>query len=314
MKSILTLTVNPAIDVAAAVPKVFPDHKLRCGVARRDAGGGGLNVSRAIRLLGGKSLACYFAGGPSGEMLEALLEAEMLLHRRLPIKGWTRENFTATEEATGSQYRFVLRGPELSKQEWQHGLDLLASIEPAPDFAIASGSLAAGLPDDFYARFARAMEERGARVIIDTSGQPLVEAVRAGVFLIKPSLREMRALTSKALTTEAEQDAAAMELIESGRCEAVLVSLGADGALLASRDGCERIASPDVEVQSRVGAGDSMVAGITLALARGESLREAARFGVAVGAAAVMSPGTELCGRGDAERLYREMTTGSKAR
>ncbi|MEO6969563.1 MAG: 1-phosphofructokinase family hexose kinase [Chthoniobacterales bacterium] len=312
MKSIVTLTVNPAIDVAASVPKVFPDHKLRCGLARRDAGGGGLNVSRAIRLLGGQSLACYFAGGPSGEMLEALLEAEMLLHRRLPIKGWTRENFTATEEATGSQYRFVLCGPELSEEEWQRGLDLLASLEPEPDFAIASGSLATGMPDDFYARFARTMQERGARVIIDTSGQPLVEALRAGVFLIKPSLREMRALTGELLAAEAEQNAAAMGLIESGRCQAVMVSLGADGALLASRDGCERFPSPDVEVQSRVGAGDSMVAGIGLALVRGESLRDAARFGVAVGAAAVMTPGTELCRREDAERLFREMTTGSQ--
>ena len=215
MKSIVTLTVNPAIDVAASVPKVFPDHKLRCGIARRDAGGGGLNVSRAIRLLGGKSLACYFAGGPSGDMLEALLETETLRHRRLPIKGWTRENFTATEEATGSQYRFVLRGPTFSEKEWQRGLDLLVSIDPTPDFAIASGSLAVGVPDDFYARFARAMRERGARVTIDTSGQPLMEAVQAGVFLIKPSLREMRALTAKNLETEAEQNAAAMELIET---------------------------------------------------------------------------------------------------
>ena len=244
MKSIVTLTVNPAIDVAASVPRVFPDHKLRCGIARRDAGGGGLNVSRAIRLLGGKSLACYFAGGPSGDMLEALLDAEMLLHRRLQIKGWTRENFTATEETTGSQYRFVLRGPTLSEKEWQRGLDLLASIDPAPDFAIASGSLGVGVPDDFYARFARAMRERGARVTIDTSGQPLMEAVQAGVFLIKPSLREMRALTGKNLETEAEQNAAAMELIETGRCEAVVVSLGARGALLASCEGCERSLRP----------------------------------------------------------------------
>lgn len=169
MKSIVTLTANPVIDVAASVPKIFPDHKLRCGVARRDAGGGGIDVSRAIRLLGGESFACYFAGGPSGDMLEALLDAETLLHRRLPIKEWTRENFTATEEATGSQFRFALRGPELSKKEWQRGLDLLASVEPTPDFAIASGSLATGLPNDCYAHFARAMRKRSACVIIDTS-------------------------------------------------------------------------------------------------------------------------------------------------
>lgn len=307
MKSIVTLTMNPAIDVAAPVPKVFPNHKLRCGVARRDPGGGGLNVSRAIRLLGGDSLACYLAGGPSGDMLDALLEAEALPHRRLPIKGWTRESFTATEEETGHQFRFVLRGPELSAEEWQWGLDALAAIEPAPDVAIASGSLPMGVPDDFYGRFARAMQARGSRVIIDTSGTPLLEAIRAGVFLIKPSLREMRALTGKKIETNAEQEAVAMELIETGRSEAVVVSLGADGALLASRDGCERFASPEVKVQSRVGAGDSMVAAIALALSREESLRDAVRFGVAAGAAAVMNAGTELCRRGDTERLFRQI-------
>ena len=307
MKTIVTLTVNPAIDLAAPVPRVFPNHKLRCGVARRDAGGGGINVSRAIRQLGGESLACYLAGGPSGDMLEKLLDAESLRHRRLPIKEWTRVNFTAAEEETGDQFRFVLPGPELSQDEWERGLEILASIDPVPDFAIASGSLARGVPNDLYARFARTMQQRGARVIIDTSGPPLMEAVRAGVFLIKPSLREMQALTGKNLETEAEQDAAAIKLVEWGQCAAVVVSLGADGVLLASRDGCERFSSPDVEVQSRVGAGDSMVAGIGLALARGESVREAVRFGVAVGAATVMRPGTELCLRQDAERLFRQM-------
>jgi 6-phosphofructokinase 2 len=301
-KSIVTLTVNPAIDVAASVPRIFPNHKLR-----RHPGGGGLNVSRAIRQLGGESLACYLAGGPGGDMLEALLNAETLTHRRLAIQGWTRENFTATEEESGNQFRFVMQGPELSEAEWQNALETLASLEPAPDLAIASGSLPRGAPDDFYGRFAQAMRQRGTRVIIDTSGQPLAEAVRAGVFLIKPSLREMRALTCQDLETDAEQNVAAMNLIETGKCEAVVVSLGAEGVLLASRESCERFASPEVVVQSRVGAGDSMVAGIGLALSRGESVREAVRFGVAAGAAAVMTPGTELCRREDAERLFRQM-------
>ncbi len=305
LQSIVTLTLNPAIDVAASVPRIFPDHKMRCGPARRDPGGGGLNVSRAICQLGGESLACYLAGGPAGDMLEALLDAGSLTSRRLAIQGWTRESFTATEEETGHQFRFVLQGPDVSEMEWQSALDTLASL--GPDFAIASGSLPRGIPDDFYGRFAKTMQQRGARVIVDTSGQPLVEAVRAGVFLIKPSLREMRALTGQDLKTEVEQNAAAMNLVETGRCVAVVVSLGADGVLLASPDGCERFASPEVEVQSRVGAGDSMVAGIGFALARGHSLRDAVRYGVAAGAAAVMTPGTELCRGEDVERLYNRM-------
>jgi 6-phosphofructokinase 2 len=167
MKSIVTLTANPVIDVAASVPKVFPDHKLRCGVAR--CRWGRHRCFSRHPAPGRRIFRLLFRGRPSGDMLEALLDAETLLHRRLPIKEWTRENFTATEEATGSQFRFALRGPELSKKEWQRGLDLLASVEPTPDFAIASGSLATGLPNDCYAHFARAMRKRSACVIIDTS-------------------------------------------------------------------------------------------------------------------------------------------------
>jgi 6-phosphofructokinase 2 len=133
MKSIVTLTANPVIDVAASVPKVFPDHKLRCGVAR--CRWGRHRCFSRHPAPGRRIFRLLFRGRPSGDMLEALLDAETLLHRRLPIKDWTRENFTATEEATGSQFRFALRGPELSKKEWQRGLDLLASVEPTPDFA-----------------------------------------------------------------------------------------------------------------------------------------------------------------------------------
>jgi len=307
MKPILTLTMNPTIDVGASVPKVFPDHKLRCTGLRRDPGGGGINVCRALRQLGGEAIACYVAGGPSGEMLAALLDGEKLDHRGIPIAGSTRENFTADEEETGHQFRFVLPGPQLSAEEWQGCLDTIAATEPRPDYLVTSGSLPSGVPDDFYGRLAQTLRPHGVRVIADTSGAPLAAAVRAGVFLIKPSLREMRALTGEPLTSDAEQDAAALRLVVSGQCEVVVVSLGAAGALLATRDGCERFVSPEVEVRSRVGAGDSMVAGIALTLARGGSVREAVRFGLASGAAAVMTAGTELCRREDAERLFRQM-------
>jgi len=306
MKPILTLTMNPAIDASSSVENVFAEHKLRCGPVRYDAGGGGINVARAIQRLGGNSLALHCCGGPSGEILRALLEEEDVPQQPIEICGWTRENLTINERATGQQYRFVMQGPVLSELEWQRALGAILSQEIPPDFIVASGSLPPGAPEDFYGRLARLARERGSRLILDTSGPALEAAVAEGVFLIKPSLRELRALVHADLGTEAEQEEAAMQLVSTRRCEAVVVSLGAAGVILASSAGIERFRSPTVAVRSKVGAGDSTVAGISVSLARGRSLRDAVRFGVAAGAAAVMNSGTELCHRADAERLFAQ--------
>lgn len=305
MKPILTLTVNPAIDLSSSVENVFPEHKLRCGATRHDPGGGGINVARAIRKLGGESVALYCAGGPSGAVLGCLLEEEKVRRETIEIRGWTRENLTVLETATGQQYRFVMPGPALSESEWLGVLDHLRDLKWTPEYIVASGSLCPGMPSDFYGRVATISREIGARLILDTSGCALSEAIRKGVFLIKPSLRELRDLSQDPLEHEPAQDEAAMSLLRAGYCEVVVVSLGASGMLFASKDGCERFRSPAVPVRSKVGAGDSTVAGIVLAMARGATLRDAIRFGVAAGAAAVMNSGTELCRREDAERLLK---------
>lgn len=306
MKPIPTVTVNPAIDASCSVENVFAEHKLRCGAVRHDPGGGGINVARAVKKLGGDCVALYCGGGPGGEILGALLDAEKVPHQAISVREWTRENLTVRETSTGQQYRFVMPGPRLSEAEWQSLLEGVRALEWAPAFVVASGSLPPGVPSDFYGRLAGVVQDGGARLILDTSGQALSEALKQGVFLIKPSLRELRELARDNLEHEPDQDRAAMDIIKAEHCEAVVVSLGAAGVLLASREGCERFRSPTVPVRSKVGAGDSMVAGIALALARNETLRDAVRFGVAAGAAAVMNAGTELCHREDAERLFRQ--------
>jgi 6-phosphofructokinase 2 len=307
MKRILTLTVNPAVDMSCSVDQVFPEHKLRCGPGTYEPGGGGVNVSRAIHKLGGESVAIYMAGGLTGQVFASLLDQEKIEHHPIMIKGWTRENFSVLENATGQQYRFVLPGPSVSEMEWMQCLDAVRAFVPAPGFLVASGSLPPGVPDDFYARLAAVAKERGMRMILDTSGRALREALRSGVYLVKPSLRELRFWSGSELSGEDEQDDAALRIVRDGLAEVVVVSLGAAGALLASKDGCERLRSPSVPVKSKVGAGDSMIAGIVLGLARGLATREAICFGLAAGAACVMSEGTQLCAREDTERLFRGM-------
>ncbi len=308
-RTIVTLTMNPTIDTSVAVAHIVPERKLRCKPPLHEPGGGGVNVSRAIRKLGGSSVTVYPVGGPTGDLLQHLLEQEGLTLQRILIKEWTRENFVALEESTSQQFRFVMPGPRLAETEWQACLDSVAALDPAPGYIVASGSLPPGVPSDFYARVARLGRELGSRVIVDTPGEPLLAAVREGVYLVKPNLTELGALAEQELKDEAQQEQAVVNLVQGGQCEAVVLSLGAAGALFVSSAGCERMRAPTVPIQSKVGAGDSMVAGMVLSLARGMELREAVRFGIATGAAAVMTPGTELCRRADAEQLYRRMAT-----
>lgn len=307
MKTILTLTINPAIDASTTVDHVVPERKLRCEPPRFDPGGGGINVSRAIKRLGGESIALYTAGGFPGQMLQKLLDNEGLRHQPIPVEGLTRENLHVYEESTGQQFRFNMPGAPLAEAEWRLCLDMLATFQPRPDYVVLSGSLAPGVPEDFYASAARDARRLGARVILDTNGEPLRLAVQEGVFLLKPNFRELGQLAGTKAEDEARLEASAEQLIADGRCEAVVVSLAAAGAILVTREGSERLMAPPVRAVSKVGAGDSMVAGIVLSLARGGSLREAARFGVAAGTATVMQEGTQLCRREDAERLYAQM-------
>ncbi len=309
MKRMLTLTMNPAVDMNCSVDQVFAEHKLRCGPGTYEPGGGGVNVSRAIRKLGGESLAIYLAGGLTGQVFGSLLDQEAIEHRSIAIQAWTRENFCVLEKSTGQQYRFVLPGPAVSEAEWTQCLDVVRELDPVPDFLVASGSLPQGVPDDFYARLAKVAKARGVRIILDTSGPALREALRAEVYLVKPSLRELRAWSGCELSGEDEQEEAAVKIVRDGIAEFVVVSLGAAGALVASAAGCERLRSPAVPVKSKVGAGDSMVAGIVLALARDLAVHDAICFGLAAGAACVMSAGTQLCSREDTERLFRGMRT-----
>jgi 6-phosphofructokinase 2 len=306
--NIWTITMNPAVDKSSAVNNVVAERKLRCEPPRYEPGGGGINVSRAIAKLGGESLAFYLAGGAAGQMMDNLLQGEGILYESVPVRSRTRENLIIYENSTGQQYRFGMPGPEIHQEECEGVLERLGGCEPKPAFVVASGSLPPGVPVDFYARIAGVVRESGAKLVVDTSGEALARAVEAGVFLIKPNIREMESLAGKSLENEAEQEEWATKIVRQGGSEIVLISLGAAGALATWKDGWERVRAPTVPIKSKVGAGDSTVAGVVLGLARGLSVLDAIRFGVAAGAAAVMTPGTELCRREDTEDLYKRIS------
>lgn len=309
MRNIITLNMNPAIDKSTTIEHVIAERKLYCGPASYEPGGGGVNVSRAIKKLGGESLLIYPAGGMSGSMLNELLEQEKIDKLPLPIKGVTRENLIVLEESTGRQFRFGMQGPNLGNEEWEQCIKEIYKADPAPEYLVASGSLPLGVPSDFYARVARIGKERGTKVIIDAAGNALAQALQEGVYLIKPNFREFRELAGIDIKEEYQIAEAAQEMVRSGQCEVIVISLGAAGALLITKDIVEHIVPPTVPIISKVGAGDSTVAGIVLSLSRGKKLREAVLYGIAAGSAAVMTPGTELCRKEDTDRLYVKMTS-----
>lgn len=170
-------------------------------------------------------------------------------------------------------------------------------------FVVVSGSLPPGVPADFYQQIADVCSDLGTRLILDTSGTGL-QHIPCGVFLLKPSVRELRECVGRELDSEAEQIAAAQQLVQRGRAQIVVVSLGEGGALLVTPTAAQRIPAIKMRAGSGVGAGDAMVAAITVGLSRGWPLSKSVRFGVAAGAAIMMTPGTAVCNRRDVECLF----------
>lgn len=308
MKTIVTFTVNPAIDKSTSLDHVIAGRKLYCKTPLHQPGGGGINVSRAIHRLGGDSLALFPAGGTVGLRLRNLLNEEGINHQWTAIEDTTRENLMVLEEATGQQYRFGMPGAIMIESEWRRLLKELSGITPKPDYIVASGSLPPGVPNDLYVHAAGIAKDLGAKILVDTSGEALRTILNAGgVFLLKPNMREIGELVGHQIKDDRDLEEVTFDLVKSGQAEVLVVSLGAGGALLVTKDGHHRFHAPPVPIKSKVGAGDSMVAGIVLSLARGHTILEAVRFGVAAGSATVMSPGSNLCSREDTERLYRQM-------
>lgn len=304
---IVTLTMNPSIDISTSVETVVPEHKLRCDAPRYEPGGGGINVARAIHKLGGAATACYLAGGATGQLLTQLLSDEGVIQRPVPVKGYTRESFSVYESSSGQQYRFNMPGAPVDAAECTQVIDSLSALSPVPDYLVVSGSFPPGVQDSFFVDLVQWARRKGTRLVVDTTGAAMQLALAQGVFLIKPNFRELGLLIGRQIVDDLDLEREAQAMVAQGSSEAVLVSLGAAGAALVTQDGVVRFRAPTVPIQSKVGAGDSMVGGLVLGLARGLSLVEATRFGVAAGTAAVMTPGSELCRREDAERLYAQM-------
>jgi 6-phosphofructokinase 2 len=303
MTSIATLTMNPTIDVAYDVDRVRHTRKMRAEGERVCPGGGGINVARVFARLGGNASCYYLSGGAMGAAFDGLVKQHGLTCRRIAIAQETRVSLAVLERASGKEYRFVPRGPMVAESEWRECLEQLAKARC--DYVVASGSLPRGVPSDFYARLAGILRTRAIPLVLDSSGEALREGLAAGsLLLVKPSLGELRELVGSEVESPEDIADAALGIVGAGQAELVAVTMGHRGAVLASSEGAIHLPAIEIETKSAVGAGDSFLAGMVHALGEGRAPLEAFRYGMAAGAAAVLTPGTALAFPEDIERLH----------
>lgn len=308
MSKVLTLTMNPALEISTSIDKVVHTDKLRCTAAKTQPGGGGINVARVLNRLGmtmgDTCVAVYPVGGLNGELLQQTLDQAGLQTRPVEISGDTRQAFSVHETTTGKDFRFLLPGPSLAKLEWQLCLDTVLALTHAGDTVVASGSLPSGVPDNLFANLATALKTKGARMVLDSSGPPLKLALEAGVYLVKPSLRELEEFTGKSLQTEAQWRAAARAIIQSGQSQIVALSLGDSGALLVTPEHSFRAPAIPVEVVTSVGAGDNFVGGFVWAMQNDEPLERCLAYGLASASSALMNRSESICEPEAMHRLF----------
>ena len=306
MDRVATLTLNPAIDSACEAETVSATRKIRTSDERYDPGGGGLNVARVLHRLGVPVEAIYLSGGPTGALLDELLDKAGLPRRAIPIRDHTRMSLAVYERSTGHEYRFVPEGPQVAEDEWRA---LLGACFASPaEWVVASGSLPRGVPDDFFARLAAPLVAQDRKLVLDTSGAALKAAfATGGIHLAKPSQGEFESLIGRKLAGHAEVAEEAAALVKAGKARMIAVTMGEDGGVLAWEGGVVTHPGVQAVARSTTGAGDSFLAAMVFGLLSGEDPPHAFRRGIAAGTAAVLTPGTALCQPAEIERVLASL-------
>jgi 6-phosphofructokinase 2 len=303
---ISTVTLNPSLDKTVTVEELVVDEANRWTSLRRDAGGKGINVSRVIHELGGETIAYGFIGGFDGETLKHLLRQQGVPFDLTSIKREIRSNFIITDLKTCRQTRIDAPGPHISRDELRKLIDKITRIKIKPDFLVFAGSVPPGVPADIYRQLIEKAKESGIKTVLDSDNTWLKEGIKAKPNVIKPNVHEAEELLELKLRDERAIIEAVKTLVSKG-IDVATISRGKDGLIVATKEKVLKVTSPQVEVRSTVGAGDSAIAGLVLKLSQGHRIEEASQWAAAAGAAATLTPGTELCRREDVERLFPQV-------
>ena len=284
---ILTVTLNASIDKLYLMEKIVPETVMRVREVRNTPGGKGLNVSRTARKLGEPVTAMGFTGGFNGRYLESMLAASGVTPKFTHVTAETRSCINCWDLSDNRSTEYLEPGAPVTDNDVAQFLKDFSAELPNADVVTISGSMPAGVPQDTYAALIRLCRERNIPVLLDTSGKLLSHGVKAGPTLIKPNEDEIAALLGQPPADEASMYRALKDLRATGISNIVL-SLGAEGAVLAAEDGLYRGRPPRITPKNTVGCGDSMLAGFAFGIARKLAIAESFRIALAVSAASAM--------------------------
>lgn len=306
---ILSVTLNPSVDQALFVDQIRLGDTNRVRRVERDAGGKGVNLSRVVAELGGRTAASGFLAGASGEMVRAVLRAQGVQPDFIEVAGETRVNFSVEDDSGNPPTTFNERGPEISKEAFECLVDKCSELAAGARWVAMGGSLPPGAPAEAFLLLGRLAKLAGAKLMLDADGEALRHGVKALPHFMKPNQAEAGRLLGREIESEEDAIQAARELVRfldpSPESFAVL-SRGADGAILATTRGCWVGASPKVESRSTIGSGDSLIGAMLWSLEEGFDLATAFRWGLAAGAATATTDGSEICRKARVEALVRE--------
>lgn len=299
---IITLTVNPAIDLSVTLEELLPGDANRVQASRSDPGGKGINVSRALLELGCESLAMGCVSGARGRFIEQSLRELGIYTDFLHTPGQTRTNITILDRKHDTTTTLNEPGPETDAHHVQSLLQRLKKQLKEGDWLVIGGSIPPGMTPHFYGEVITLASGLGVRCILDADGEPLMHGIAAKPYLVKPNRSEVARLLGRIPRSKEPLLDAAEQIHDTG-VEVVVLSQGIQGAIMVSNEGAWRAYAPAVPAISSVGSGDAMVAGLVQVLSQGGSLEKALSVGAAAGAAAALTPGTQPCRQADVLRL-----------
>jgi 1-phosphofructokinase len=303
---IITVTLNPALDKTIEIDEFKIDSVNRIVSTRVDAGGKGINVSKVIKELQYKSLALGFLGGSSGGQIKNYLDDLNIDNEFLLVKGETRTNLKIIDKVNKTHTDINENGPSLGKQDIINIKEKIMQHCKEDSLVVLSGSVPNEVSTSIYGEIIKDVKNKGGKVILDAEGELLMEGIKAGPYMVKPNIDELEKAFGISINNEEKIIETAKKILEYG-VKYVVISLGSEGSIFISNDTVAKVKGIKVQVKSTVGAGDSMVAALAVAVQEDYSLEQAMKLACATSTANVMTEGTQTGRFDDIERIKNEI-------
>ena len=300
--TILTLTVNPAVDRIVSVDRLVFEDRAYILSTSFAAGGRGINAARVLKSFGAKTLAITTVGGDPGKQFEEELRQDGFPVEFVKIRNNIRMNLTISDRQ-GLSVKLNEQGPSLSESEWTNIRKAVEKHLPNATWLMLCGSLPPGVPDDFYAKLIKRAAKQNVKTFLDTDGNALLHGIEAEPNLVTPNQSEAERLLNRALITRSHSIEAARRIKAMG-AQKVVLSLGSRGVMAANEDGVIEVIPPRIDAVCPIGAGDAMGAAFVWARAKGQTFEDSARWGVAAGTASAKLPGIQLANFEQSKEIY----------